>query len=431
VSLNLQDALERLYGLERRRDKLGLDGTRALLEALGHPERRFRSVHVAGTNGKGSACALIERVLRAAGVRTGLFTSPHLVDFRERIRIDGHWADDAGLEQRLEHLQSLPSGRDRTFFEVATALGFDAFAGAQVEWAVVEVGLGGRLDTTNVLEPAVTVVTSIGLDHTEILGDTIGLIAAEKAGIAKRGTPMVSGAEDSEARSVIAETTRTAGASLIDAAERVAVSSIACDSNGAHFQATVAPWGTLDLSIGMRGRHQIANARVALAALSVLAQGPLPIGADAVRRGFAAARWPGRLEPCAREPRLWWDGAHNPDGLRRLVDAWRSDLGFEPPGAMVLTASRDKPVDQMLAALHDFAATTELVITRSRNARAADPEVLGQAATDFRVAVAPDVPSAVGGALARTGDRRVLLAGSLFAVGEAMAAFGGAPGEVE
>ncbi len=429
MSLNLQDALESLYGLERRRDKLGLEGTRALLEALGRPERRFRSVHVAGTNGKGSACALIERVLREAGVRTGLFTSPHLVDFRERIRIDGRWADEARLAERLAHVQSLDAGRDRTFFEVCTALGFDAFAAAGVEWAVVEVGLGGRLDTTNVLEPAVSVVTSVGLDHTEILGETVARIAAEKGAIAKRATPMITGVEDREATPVIAEAARAVGAPLVEARERVRLSRVACDGDGSRFHAAVAPWGEMDLAIGMRGRHQIANARVALAALSELARGPLSIAADAVRRGLAAARWPGRLEPCAAEPRLWWDGAHNPEGLRRLADAWSTDLGFEPPAAIVLAASRDKPAAAMLAALRGFAATTELVITRTKNPRAEDPETLARAATEFRVSVEPDVSRAVRGALDRAGQRRVLLAGSLFAVGEAMAAFGGAPGE--
>src|SRR4029077_10615863 len=169
---------EHLYGLERRRDKLGLDGTRALMGALDHPERRFRSIHVAGTNGKGSVCALIERVLREAGHRTGLYTSPHLVDFRERIRVEGQWVDADWIEDALDRIETLPEGRDRTFFEVATALGFLWFAEREVEIAVVEVGLGGRLDCTNVITPEVCVITSIDLDHTEILGDTLEAIAA-------------------------------------------------------------------------------------------------------------------------------------------------------------------------------------------------------------------------------------------------------------
>ncbi|MBI1799702.1 MAG: bifunctional folylpolyglutamate synthase/dihydrofolate synthase, partial [Candidatus Eisenbacteria bacterium] len=162
MSLDLQHELERLYGLERRKDRLGLDGTRGLLAALGDPQLRFRSIHVAGTNGKGSTCAVIERVLREAGYRTGLFTSPHLVDFRERIRVDGRWADSDRLGARLECIQGIHGAGDRTFFEVSTALAFDDFAAREVEWAVVEVGLGGRLDTTNVLRPELCVITPIG-----------------------------------------------------------------------------------------------------------------------------------------------------------------------------------------------------------------------------------------------------------------------------
>ncbi|HKQ59352.1 MAG TPA: Mur ligase family protein, partial [Candidatus Eisenbacteria bacterium] len=216
MSARFQHALEALWGAERRRDKHDLEGITALLTALGDPQRQFRSVHVAGTNGKGSVCALIERVLREAGHRTGLFTSPHLIDFRERIRVRGRWADQAWLERRIEHYTALPEGRDRTFFEVCTALAFEWFAGQRVEIAVVEVGLGGRLDCTNVLTPEVSVITSIGLDHTEILGDTLEAIAAEKAGIIKPGVPVVVGAMPDAAHAVVERVARERGAPLAE-----------------------------------------------------------------------------------------------------------------------------------------------------------------------------------------------------------------------
>lgn len=411
MTRTLQQALEHLYGQERRRDKLGLDGTRALLAALGNPERRFRAIHVAGTNGKGSTCAMIERVLRASGVRTGLFTSPHLVDFRERIRVAGRWVDEARLFAALERIEALPAGKDRTFFEVATALGFLAFAEERVEWAVVEVGLGGRLDTTNVLEPELTVITPVGLDHTEILGGTLEAIAAEKAGIVKPGVTVVIGAGmDPRAREVIAGVARERRAPVIEA-ERLAAG------------ASGAP--------ALAGPHQTENARTARAALAVLGGFGLVIPPRVVDEGLAAARWPGRFEASPAEPRLWWDGAHNPQGLAALARAW-SERGFANPAALVLATSRDKPVAEVLDALAPLLAGATLVVTRSRNERARDPGELAEAARarGVKVEVVAGVAEAAHAALKIAAPAgRVLLTGSLFAVGEAMETFGGAPGE--
>jgi len=406
----LQQALEHLYGQERRRDRLGLDGTRALLAALGNPERSFRAVHVAGTNGKGSVCALIERALRECGVRTGLFTSPHLVDFRERIRVDGLWAGEAALAAALRRIEALPESRDRTFFEVTTALGFLDFAARGVEWAVVEVGLGGRLDTTNVLAPDLCVVTPVGLDHTEILGTTIRAIAAEKGGIVKPGVPVVIGAGmDPEARAVLLEIAAARGAEAIEARSEDAAAA------PAPFRASYA-------------RDNLATARAALAALG---RRGLEVPEAAVARGFAAARWPGRFEACPAEPRLWWDGAHNPHGIAALVRTWR-ESGMPPPAAVVLALSRDKDVAGVLAALAPLLAGGRLIATRSRSERSLDPGSIVAAAESlgFDSARAESVEAGCRTALALAGpEDRVLLAGSLFAVGEAMEALGGAPGE--
>ncbi len=427
----LQRALEDLYGLERRRDKLGLDGELALLAALGDPHRAFRSVHVAGTNGKGSVCALVERVLRAAGVRTGLTTSPHLVDFRERIRVDGRWASEDALAARLDAIQALPAGADRTFFEVATALAFDHFARERVDWAVVEVGLGGRLDCTNVLAPEVCAITSIGLDHAEILGESHEAIAAEKAGILKPGVPCVSGVEHDTASPVIARIARERGAPIVQARDVVQVTEAQLGPWGTRLAVEVEPWGAFRLSLALRGRHQVENARVALAVLRELTQRGVAISLDAVRAGFTAARWPGRLEPCPTVRRLWWDGAHNLDGVRRLAQAWHDEMHMEPPVAIVFAVARDKDARGMLARLHALAPTAALWVTRTRSERAADPDVLAGLATalGFDVRVAADVPGGVQAALDHRPDGRVLLCGSLFGVGEAMRTLGGAPGE--
>ncbi|HTK30963.1 MAG TPA: folylpolyglutamate synthase/dihydrofolate synthase family protein [Candidatus Saccharimonadaceae bacterium] len=425
MSHSLQHALEALYGLERRRDKLGLDGTRALLAALDHPERRFHSIHVAGTNGKGSTCALIERVLREAGIRTGLFTSPHLVDFRERIRVAGRWADEAALAERLPWIEAQPAGQDRTFFEVATALGFDAFARAGVTWAVVEVGLGGRLDTTNVLEPEACVITSIGLDHTEILGDTIAAIAAEKGGIIKPGVPVVLAPDlVPAARETLETIARERDAPVVDARALLE------DPRGAAALDETPDRAATGEAPGRPPRgFRPAHVATALAALDLASRRGVAISPTAFANGLARARWPGRFERSPREPRLWWDGAHNADGVRALVETWRA-RGLPAPGAVVLALSRDKDAPAMLRALAPLAGDATLVATRSRNERALEPERLAAAAAAYRTRVVPDVAAACRAALDDAGpERLVLLLGSLFAVGEAMEAFGGAPGE--
>jgi dihydrofolate synthase/folylpolyglutamate synthase len=432
VSPKLQQALEALYGLERRRDKLGLEGTRSLLASLGDPHQEFASVHVAGTNGKGSTCAMIERVLREAGIRTGLFTSPHLVDFRERIRVNGQWADEKRLERRLDMINKLPGAGERTFFEVCTALAFDHFASQGVEWAVVEVGLGGRLDTTNVLTPELSVITSIGLDHTEILGDSITAVAREKAGIIKPSITVLSGVTDPVAERTIEQVAKQREAPLVRAARLAQVRAVRSGADGLRFEAELPPWGDLEIKTALRGRHQLANAGVALAALSCLEDAGVSIPAEAVTRGFAALRWPGRLEPCPDEPRLWWDGAHNPAGIEALARAWREDLGFAPPEALVFALSRDKDAAAIARTLHAMAPDATVYATAAGHERAVPAAALAElfGAAGLRVKSAKSVAAALRAALAAT-EGPVLLTGSLFAVGEAMRAMGGAPGAVQ
>ncbi len=399
-------------------------------------------MHVAGTNGKGSVCALVERVLRESGIRTGLFTSPHLVDFRERIRVDGQWADEERLARRLALVAKLPEGKDRTFFEVCTALAFDDFAAREAEWCVVEVGLGGRLDCTNVLDSALSIVTSIGLEHVDILGDTIPRIAAEKAGIVKPDVPLVSGLEAGEAAAVVERAARERGAPLVRARERATVTWTGDGEDGLAFTAVVEPWGRLELGCPLHGRHQLANARTALAALAVLTELGVDIPAEAVADGFARARWPGRLEACPNEPRLWWDGAHNPEAFAALLRAWSGDLGFPAPDAVVLAVGRDKDVASLARLLGPWHAGARVVATQTRNARALPAAELRAplAAAGVEAETRPEVAGALEEALAEPGGRRrrgaaghepgrVLLCGSLFAVAEAMEAFGGAPGD--
>lgn len=436
MSLKLQQSLEALYGLERRRDKHDLEGITRLLAALGDPHRRFRSVHVAGTNGKGSVCALIERVLRASGHRTGLFTSPHLVDFRERIRVGGRWADERWLERALARIAALPEGKDRTFFEVCTALAFLYFAERHVDIVVAEVGLGGRLDCTNVIMPEVSVITSIALDHTEILGDTLEEIAAEKAGIIKAGVPVVIGPMPEPARTVVE---RVAEAHAAPAAVYDAGRVREMPVRGAMMRRPFAMPGLLDfvavrgLPTTLAGSMVALNRWTAITALEVLAARGVAMTTEALADGMRDAWWPGRLEMCQEEPRLWWDGAHNAAGIATLVHLWRPPMAAKPPAAVVLALSVDKDATTILRTLRDGFPRTRLIATRSRNERAMAPGTLaGQArAAGFEAEALPDIRTAVRHALATTPeDDAVLLTGSLFAVGEAMEAFGGAPGEM-
>jgi dihydrofolate synthase/folylpolyglutamate synthase len=431
VTQELQRRLEALWGLERRHPKFDLDGTRALLAGLGHPETRFASVHVAGTNGKGSVCALVERVLRAAGLRTGLYTSPHLVEFRERIRVNGRWPAEDALGERLDVIEALPGAAHSTFFEVATALAFDHFARERVDWAVVEVGLGGRLDTTNVLTPAVTAVTSIALDHSELLGSTHTAIAFEKAGIFKPGVPAITSVEHDAAAAVIARRADEVGAPLVVARDVAHVRVAQQGDWGTRLAVECAPWGSFQLQMRLHGSHQRDNARTALAILSQLAGQGVRLELNALREGFAAARWPGRLEACPARPRLWWDGAHNTDGMRRLCQAWTDDLRLPPPAAIVFAAGRDKEARTMLTRLRMLAPAARVFVTRTANERALSAEELLSMAYSAGISAvaAPSVREAVDSAFEAVPTGRVLLCGSLFAVGEAMQAFGGAPGE--
>ncbi len=388
-------------------------------------------MHVAGTNGKGSTAALIERGLRAAGARTGLFTSPHLVDFRERMRLDGRPAAGEAVARALARVEAVPAppAHPRTFFEAAFGLGCALFADAPVDWAVLECGLGGRLDATNVVAPALSVITPIGLDHAEILGDTLEAIAGEKAGILKSGVPAVIAAQVPAADRVLARIAGAVGAPIEPAAVRarlVAIDRIGPGGSDVRFE--VDGFGAVEACLALVGRHQVENARTALAALSVLAahEPGLGLDADCARSALSSVRWPGRFESCPGEPRLWWDGAHNPDGARVVRAAWREALG-DPPGTLVFGVSADKDLDAMLDA---FAGPWRRVHAVAAGSARAVPTTTLVAAVErawpgIAVTAHASVAAGVYAALERTtGDERVLAAGSLFVVGEAMSAMG-------
>ena len=437
-----------------------------LLAALGDPHDKFRAIHVAGTKGKGSTAAMIESILRAAGHRTGLYTSPHLHTFRERIRVNGVLIPESGVMTGIAKIKPIADTLPQiTTFEIMTALAFDYFAVRGVEFAVLEVGLGGRLDATNVVTPRISVITSISYDHTAILGKTLTEIAREKAGIIKRGTPVVTAPQHEEALAVIQQVAREKGAPLTEVSAELEfqVASLRSQASGLKFQVSRKSQDldsqvftleaedlrpvTWDLRLPLLGHHQLVNAATALAAIAVLREQGIAISDGAIRDGLASVQWPGRFEILEREPLLVVDGAHNADSAHQLVETLHS-LRAHTPIHLIFGASNDKDIEGMFAELLPHAAS--LILTRSHNPRAADPVELARLATrhseqseespntDDRffvaenapqndrvhVSIVPDLGSALREARQRANrDDVICVTGSLFVVAQAREAW--------
>ncbi|HET9014997.1 MAG TPA: folylpolyglutamate synthase/dihydrofolate synthase family protein [Thermomicrobiaceae bacterium] len=411
-------------------ETVGLRRTAWLLEALGHPEARYPAVHVAGTKGKGSTAACADAILRAAGQRVGLYTSPHLHTFRERIRLDGEpIGEDAFAALTAEivplnaHLaREHPDWGEATAFEVATVLAVLAFARAAVDVAVVEVGLGGRLDATNVLTPTVSVITAISLDHTAILGDTLAEIAGEKGGIIKPGVPVVSSPQPVEARVVLERLAAERGSPLL-----LGGRDFFADGVPERFDLRAPGSELRALRLALGGRHQVENAASAVVACRALDRAGIVVPEAAVRAGLAAVVWPGRLEVVASSPTVVVDGAHNVDSAGRLAEALGETFRWRRL-TLVLGITRDKQVEQMLAVLAPLA--DRVVATASHHPRAAAPDRIvaaARAAAGPALAVeqAPSVAEALRRALAGAApDDLVCVTGSLYAVSEAREALG-------
>ena len=383
----------------------GLETTFALLERLGHPERNLPAVHLAGTNGKGSTAAFTASILSAAGVRVGLYTSPHLSRFTERIQVGGAEMEQERCAELIERAfrAAEEAGVEATFFEIATAAALLGFVEDGVEIAVLECGLGGRLDSTNACRPLVSVVTTIGLDHTEVLGDTVEQIAAEKAGIARRGVPLVVGRIAGGALEVIAGRAAEVGTELVrlghefEARPAARSAGAGDESPGSeHGPAPedhpgsgpsieyYGPGGALDgAELGLAGRHQVDNAAVALAAVGLL---PLAVTDEARRRGLLATRWPGRLERVA--PGLWLDGAHNAEGAAALGRSLASGATVARGVTLLMGMLGDKDAEAVLGAL--LPCARRLVCTRPDSPRALDPNRL--AALARQIAAARSLP---------------------------------------
>jgi dihydrofolate synthase/folylpolyglutamate synthase len=433
--MNYDESVRALMALGRelaaprqaRVQKFGLENITTLAEAFGNPHRVAPCAHVAGTNGKGSTAAMLESILRAAGLRTGLYTSPHLERINERIRIHGEDISDGDFAAAWTRVQAaieslLAAGRlaaHPTYFECLTALAFAAFAESGVAFAVYEVGLGGRLDATNIVQPEVAVITSIDFDHENFLGHSIEEIAAEKAGIIKSGAWVVSSAERPEARAVIAGRCKDLDARLVEVDAAWSVEEITA-SGGCYRAVVAAPDSQKRLALEppLPGRFQIRNALAAATAAWLLEQRGFPVTDEAIAHGIRTVRWPGRLERLCERPAVYLDGTHNPAGARELLRFWEENFAGRRI-VLVYGAMRDKAVDEIAGLL--FPRADFVILTEPRQPRAISAPLLAEMTGHLarNSAVVRDPAAALERAIemASPGDA-VFATGSLYLVGD-------------
>ena len=428
--LTYEALIQRLFPRFTGGVRWGLERTERLLASVGDPHLAYPVLHVGGTNGKGSVAAYLEAALRASGLRTGLYTSPHLCTFRERVRVDGAAVASTALLAAAERLWPALEAEDPSFFEATTALAFDAFAAAGAEVVVVEVGLGGRLDATNVVRPRASVITNVALDHAEYLGSTLAAVAAEKAGILKPGVPAWTAAAAPEALAVLRARAWEVGAPLTevggDDLEEVRTS-----LEGTRFRMPRTGWGDVALATPLAGAHQALNAALAVRVLDGLEEGLRP-DAHALARGLASTRWPGRLQVVERAGRPWiFDVAHNPDAMATLV-ASLDGLSLPRPRIALVGILADKDWRAMLGLLEHAVERLVLVLPPGApRERRWDPAAAAGEVRGTRVSVAPDLAHGLR-LLDEAGEARsVLVTGSFHTVGAALALLGLAPDGVD
>jgi dihydrofolate synthase/folylpolyglutamate synthase len=433
--MNYEDAVRYLLSLGRElaaptqaaTTKFNLENISLLLERLGRPDRAYPTVHIAGTNGKGSTAAFIEAILRDAGFRTGLNTSPHLEQINERIQIGGEEISDelfASTFTRIYNVteELLASGKLRahpTYFECVTAVAFEAFAAAKVEFAVIEVGLGGRLDATNVVTPVVSVITRIDFDHENFLGSSLEKIAAEKAGILKHQVPAVIAEQMPEAREVVLARAAELNCPVTETNAAFHVENERLEDGCV--RATVSDVATTrryELAPQLRGRFQLGNALNAVAAARVLQDRAYRVHDENIERGIAAAQWPGRLERLQVRPDVYLDGAHNPSAARELANYLEENFRRRRI-YLIFAAMRDKAVDEVTGML--FPLAYEVLFTEARTPRAVSATQLAEMAGHHaeRFSIHPVAEEAMEAALAKARpEDAVFITGSLYLVGQ-------------
>jgi dihydrofolate synthase/folylpolyglutamate synthase len=434
TSLEYQAALDYIYSFvdfsrthQENLSPENFDLTRMnhFMALLGEPEDEFPSLHIAGSKGKGSVSALCASALQQAGYRVGLYTSPHLRNFEERIQINQTPIPRKNLVDLVEEIKPAVSKvHGLTTFEIMTGLGFLYFARQKVDLAVIEVGLGGRLDATNIIQPSVTVITSLYLDHTSILGDTMEQIAAEKGGIIKSGIPVVCAPQVVPAQEVIRRIAEEKSAPLVEVGQQYAFQLLDRDLDGQHFEIrSKKDQSTLELSIPLLGEYQIINAALAYAALTELQKGGITLASKHIIRGFKDVVWPGRFEVLRKHPPVIVDSAHNPASigkLRETLDDYFPNL----PLVLIFGISEDKQLDGMLEQI--LPRTTHLITTQADHPRAMDPVDLAQRAegSGSSIEAIPDIGEALRRGLDLVGENGLLVVtGSIFVAASARIAW--------
>jgi len=410
-----RESVSWLYSLQKFGIKFGLSRTSNLLEAFGNPHLGQRYIHIAGTNGKGSVGAMLESMLMRSGLKVGLYSSPHLVSFTERFRINRAVINKDPAASLIRELRGVMSQREPpTFFELTTAMALIYFFRNKIDVGIIEVGMGGRLDATNVIHPMVSVITNIGLEHREFLGDTIIEIAREKAGIIKQGTDVVTAAHQPSVISIFDSLCKKKGAPLWrlghDARYRRLPSGLL------EYHGVGDTYGNLEL--GLKGRFQYRNAALALLTVEILKGRCLTISHEAIRLGLADLMWPGRLEQVSSDPAIILDGAHNPPAMRSLAHSITRDFDFEQL-ILVLGVMADKDISNILREILPLASRA--IYTRPAYHRAADPQCLMDMAAEYGRAgeVHLSIPAAIDRARSLAGKRDlILITGSLFTIGE-------------
>jgi dihydrofolate synthase/folylpolyglutamate synthase len=412
--------LEYLYGLERFGIRLGLEVMNQLMAALNHPEQAWRSIHITGTNGKGSTASFLESSVRQTSLKVGLYTSPHLYRFNERVRVNGQPITDADLIRLVERIRQVVETNKLTvtFFEFTTALAFLYFAEQQVDLAIIEVGMGGSLDATNVITPLISVITNVGLDHVPIIGTSKQEIARNKAGIIKRGGIVVTAEKNPELLEVFQDVAGEQHATLYQVQRELSVTNIRSSLQGQTFTVTGRYEGTL--TINLLGEHQIANALTAILTLCILPELGVPITEQEIQQGLEQAQWEGRLDIVSDNPFVIVDGAHNADGVAAL-QKFLATMSLPPPGVLIFALKKGKNVEEIAQAIVPL--FREVIVTEGTYEPESAEYIAAALSATIPVSIVPEPAQAVEQGLKKLRPNSMLLiTGSLYMIGDALTA---------